>query len=1166
VNQPPVDSIDTICQRLVNRREATGISGCEGAAQACLIAGAFQRLHQCLLIVTATLKNAEVLARDLSFFCPQAETVVFPPYNLLPFKTIGYSTSLAARRISLLYRLATEPTPLIVVAPVDALMAMLPPRRQLTAAAELVLAGETLDREDLSARLVAAGYSPGVIVEEPGDFSIRGGIMDVFSPLYPHPLRIEFFGDLVDCLRFFDVTSQRKIADADEAVLVPAKEAIVPADGLNAIAGRIRSQAASQDLPITRVRDIVGRFKDRKAATDELEGLLNLFYAGLETLFDYLPDPVLIMVSEPAEVAQAGLAADQKRAAHHHGAQTQGRLCVDLHALFLSWSDLSGQIARRRPVGLKALGETVPGTRAGDHLHVQVTGTADLALQMGQRQGKANLLRPLAEWIRHHRQGGQRVIIAAGSTLQAERIASLLAPYQLKVTTIGQIGAATAEDVDAWICVGQVSAGFVWNAEGLALVRENEIFGGSHRRRGKAVAARPALAQLVFGDLRQNDLIVHVDHGIGQYQGLVKLTLEGTTGDFLLITYRDGDKLYLPVERMDLIQKYMGVDGVVPVLDKMGGASWDKVKAKVKKSVEKIAGELLKLYAARQVAGGHAFRENDELIKDFEGGFPYEETQDQRQAIDEVIGDMEKPEPMDRLVCGDVGYGKTEVALRAAFKAVMNAKQVAVLVPTTVLAEQHFKTFSQRFERYPVAVACLNRFRAPAVQREVIAGLATGKIDVVIGTHRLLQKDVTFKDLGLVVVDEEQRFGVRHKEKLKRLRTSVDVLTLTATPIPRTLHLSLTGVRDISVIATAPEDRLPITTYVCEYDETIITDAIERELKRGGQIFFIHNNVMSIDKMARRLQDLVPAVRLGVAHGQMEEQALEQVMLRFFNREIDMLVCTTIVESGLDVPSANTMIVNRADRFGLSQMYQLRGRVGRSDEKAYAYLFVAPEAALSKQAQKRLKVLMEHSDLGSGFQIAMSDLQIRGGGAILGASQSGHIAAVGYDMFLKLMEEAVAQIKGEEVAAPLNPEIQIPLSAFIPETYVQDIDQRLAIYRRLAKIGEIEQLADVKAELTDRYGSLPEEAAHLLVKIMLKVLCLKAGVARLDANGPRLNLTFSPLHMPDPGVLVAMVKASPQRFRLSPDHVLTLRFVETNAGSWLAQTKTVLKDIIRHAT
>ena len=571
---------------------------------------------------------------------------------------------------------------------------------------------------------------------------------------------------------------------------------------------------------------------------------------------------------------------------------------------------------------------------------------------------------------------------------------------------------------------------------------------------------------------------MHTDHGIGRYGGLVKLKLNGTTNDFLLIAYRGDDKLYLPVDRMNMVQKYLGVDGVAPVLDKMGGKSWARVKARVKKSAEKMAGELLKLYAARKVSKGVAFNLFEDELREFETGFTFEETADQQKAINDVLNDMSHPVPMDRLVCGDVGYGKTEVALRASFMAVYNGKQVAVLVPTTVLAEQHFATFSERFGPFPVRVACLSRFRSAREQRDIVRDLKAGKIDVVIGTHRLLSKDVAFKDLGLLVLDEEQRFGVKHKEKLKALRRNVDVLTLTATPIPRTLHMSLMGTRDISIISTPPEYRQAIITYISEFDDAVVTEAIRKELQRKGQIFFIHNNIASIDKIAKKIKVLVPEIRLDVAHGRLSEDELEGIMLRFFSREIDMLVCTTIVESGLDIPAANTILVNRADKFGLAQMYQLRGRVGRSEDQAYAYLFIPHESLLGKDAQKRLKVLMEHSDLGAGFQIAMSDLQIRGGGTILGASQSGHIAAVGYEMFLELMEHAVAEMKGEPVQEALSPEINLQLSAFIPESYIPDIDQRLSAYRRLSRVTEVAEISDFKAELIDRYGPVPEEASE----------------------------------------------------------------------------------------
>ncbi|MGW8325109.1 MAG: transcription-repair coupling factor, partial [Desulfobacterales bacterium] len=682
-------------------------------------------------------------------------------------------------------------------------------------------------------------------------------------------------------------------------------------------------------------------------------------------------------------------------------AQKESRLCVEPERLYFIWQEVQALFEQKKTISVKKLHvskETLSERPPLEQFHCSVKDNMDISMEL-ERQRDKDLFSPLANWINQQRISGFDTLVVCRTRTQAKRLVSILIPYGVHLKGIEKFSDAEQSKGQVFICLGRISSGFVWPAESLAIITEDEIFGS--KRRPKIKPEQQIRTQLLeLEDLKKGDLIVHIDHGIGQYEGLVELTLNGSSNDFLLIVYKDDDKLYLPVDRMGMVQKYMGVDGIEPALDKMGGKSWERVKERVKRSTEKIAGELLKLYAERKVRKGHAFRELDVDFKTFEMGFPYEETEDQLLAIEDVYNDMKAKISMDRLVCGDVGYGKTEVALRASLMAVNDGKQVALLVPTTVLAEQHFTTFSERFQRYPINIACLSRFRSLKAQRNIINDLKAGKIDIVIGTHRLIQKDVMFKDLGLLILDEEQRFGVKHKEKLKKIKRSVDVLALTATPIPRTLHMSLMGVRDISIISTPPEHRKSIITYISEFDDAVISDAIQKELDRNGQIFFVHNNIHTIKAMAKHLQELVPNVRLDVAHGRLDEEELEVVMLRFMNKEIDLLVCTTIIESGLDIPSANTILINRADRFGLAQIYQLRGRVGRLDEQAYAYLFIPKESTLGKDAKKRLKVLMEHSDLGSGFQIAMSDLKIRGGGTILGASQSGHIAAVGYDMFL----------------------------------------------------------------------------------------------------------------------------------------------------------------------
>lgn len=1016
-------SFHSLNDLISNRNCCIECTGLHGPAKAYFMSKLCMEHKTPIFIVTSSPKEGEKFLQDLHFFLKNTyrNPIYFPPYNILPFKRIAYHNETAAKRIKTLYCLTQMSGAPIVILPISALLQKLIPKQELCNYAELVIEGEDIERNQFIEKLGAGGYVHSMIVEECGDFCVRGGIVDVFSPLYSDPLRIEFFGDTVESLRFFSAANQRKTKIVQEAIILPAKEAILKTKHINQVINNIRKQALTLNVDTDAIRDITNRIKN-EGIFPEIESLISLVYPKLDTIFDYAPNNALFVLIEPNELEKVAEKLQEQATQNYSSARKANKLCVEPDDLYLTWQEAKS-------------------------------------------------------------------ILEQKSQLHVERFAT---PKQVGDKNYAKFDFSNWDDADVKLNLKNYDEAFC-----------------TKRLRSKVPKYAVHTELISSTDLKKGDFIVHIEHGIGQYDGLVKLKLNGATNDFLLIFYRDNDKLYLPVDRMNMTQKYMGMGEFVPTLDKMGDKSWNRVKEKVKKSVEKIAKELLKVYAARKVKKGYTYKNAGKEFSDFEAGFPYEETSDQMKAIDNVLSDMEQPTPMDRLVCGDVGYGKTEVALRASFLAVSNGKQAAILVPTTVLAEQHFETFSDRFKDCAVNIECLSRFRSTREQKAIVNNLQEGKIDIIIGTHRLIQKDVFFKDLGLFIIDEEQRFGVKHKEVLKKIRNTVDVLALTATPIPRTLHLSLMGVRDISVISTPPERRQAVKTYICEFDDAVICDAIKKELNRNGQIFFVHNNVHHILAIAKHLQELVPEARLDVAHGRLSEKDLEKVMRRFINKEIDMLICTTIIESGLDIPAANTIMINRADRFGLAQIYQLRGRVGRSEEQAYAYLFIPNETTLSKDAQKRLKVLMEHSDLGSGFQIAMNDLKIRGGGSVLGISQSGHIAAVGYDMFLQLMEQSVANLKGEITHNPIDPEINITMSAYLPESYIPDIDQRLSAYKRLSKMTELREIADFKNELIDRFGALPKSGANLLLKIMLKTLSIKAQVKRLDLSGQYLCLYFS---------------------------------------------------------
>jgi len=1123
----------------------------------------FSELNRPVVVVLPTSKEAELFEDNLKFFSTASSDSILAFPSHPPERSRFLSNNgTAAARIRVLYRFIDSNPALILVTTVDALLQKLLPRRELYDFAEPIEEGQETDLEALSGKLVSGGYVRSIIVEEPGEFSIRGGILDVYCPLYPSPLRIEFYGDTVESLRFFSAETQRTLDRVSEAVLLPAQEAVIRPENRDEIIHRVRSRAAGLSMPVREIRKLVDQIKN-EGLGQASDCLAPMVYPNMDSLMDYLPQQTLFLLADPMALDEAADRFKNRVEQNLRSAQEEKRFCAAPESAYLEWSELKERLWKANPVIFRMLPVATEGEPAEPSpvkIHFSVSDNSDVIGRLKQRSGKEHLLLPLAEWLRDKLESGCRVGVVCRSRVQIDRLHSLLQPYGVPIRRISRFSDAADGDAVVNLCIGQLDSGFVWPEEKTAVITENEIFGLKHRR---SITPRKQVRTdlLSFDALKREDLVVHVDHGIGQYDGLVKLKLDGATNDYLLLLFKGGDKLYLPIDRMNMIQKYVGVDGIVPVLARLGGKSWEKVKAQVKRSAEKIAGELLELYAARKVRRGVSFGKPDAYFRDFEASFPYEETEDQFKAIEDVLNDMADPKPMDRLICGDVGYGKTEVALRASFMAVYNGKQAAMLVPTTVLAEQHYTTFTERFKKHPVSIACLSRFRTAPQQREIIESLKNGKIDIVIGTHRLLQKDVSFKELGILIVDEEQRFGVKHKEKLKQLRNTVDVLALTATPIPRTLHMSLTGIRDISVISTPPEHRRPIITYISEFDETVIADAIRKELERKGQIFFVHNNIFSIDALATRLKLLVPEVRLDVAHGRMNESELEKVMLRFIKQEIDMLVCTTIIESGLDIPSANTILVNRADKFGLAQMYQLRGRVGRADEQAYAYLFIPRGHSLTKDAQKRLKVLMEHSDLGSGFQIAMSDLKIRGGGTILGAAQSGHIAAVGYDLFLQLMEQAVSGLKGEPTPDPLEPEVNLSISAFLPEPYIPDIDQRLSCYRRLARMTTLKEIADFKKELVDRFGPLPEPAGNLLIKIMLKILCRNAAVKQLDVSGSKLILKLSEAHLKNTQELVGWLMSNRDRFELSSGNVIRAKLTTARMPRLANDAKNILKEL-----
>jgi len=1120
------------------------ISGLYGSAKAFFLAAFFRASKRRVLVVLPDHASAEGFSEDLKFFLPESDVFHYPTPELLPFETLSAHQDIQAARIELLFRLSGG-VPFITVSSAPNLMQRVMPKAGLLGRVVDLSVGKEYAREELTARLHGLGYSRMSMVEERGEMSVRGGILDIFPPMYVSPLRVEFFGDEIESMRTFDVSTQRSIKEMPEARILPAKETSTEGPGLSGTSGaraRLMERADELDLP----REVWEGLSDklRAGTLSGVDMLLPLFHERLDTVFDYIDNNTIVTLIDPDSALSALDGFDGEIRAAEERLLTKKQFFVEPASLYASSDEIRSALNKHPIVGIETLKSSPFEVRTESNIALKQAielgkkGSPDHEEAHEPGEGGVSLLKPLASLINERLAAGERIYLTAHNKGQAERTKELLESYGLRPGVIKGPEILERRGSEFAIAIGSVGTGFKAPGSALVIISEEEVFGERVKRRAPPSKRLEAfLTQLQ--DLSMGDAIVHAHHGIGLYRGIQRVTVDGVESDFLLLEYRGGDKLYLPVRRMDLVSKYHGVEGTAPELDKLGGTNWERTKKRVKHAVEKLAGELLKLYAERQVAEGFAFSRPDSIFREFEAGFEYEETPDQARAIEECLRDMEEPRPMDRLVCGDVGYGKTEVAIRAAFKAVLDKKQVAVLVPTTVLAQQHFSTFSKRLAPYPVVVEALSRFKSRKEQKDIVDRLKKGGVDIIIGTHRLLQRDIEFKDLGLIVIDEEHRFGVAHKEKLKQLRKRVDVLTLTATPIPRTLHMSLASVRELSIINTPPEDRLAIKTNIIRFDEALLAEAIERELARGGQVFFVHNRIQSMGAMEEFLRKIVPHARVAVAHGRMDEHELEKKMVGFVNKDYDILLSTAIIESGLDIPSANTIIINRADRFGLAELYQLRGRVGRSRHRAYAY-FICPDGELTDDARKRLEVIQELCDPGSGFKVATYDLEIRGAGELLGSAQSGTIAEVGFDMYAQMLEEAVKEMKGEEVVEEAEPEINLKVSQYIPEDYIPDTRQRLGVYKRLASVSSEADLVAIAEELEDRYGEVPPLVENLAGTMRLKLLLKKLHARELIQKGTRLYLSFGAAE--DGGGVVKraldLVKKEPKHFRITPEHFI----------------------------
>jgi len=1090
-----------------------------GSARALLVAEAARSHDGLLVAVTRDTQRAHALEDELRMFAGTLPVLHFPDWETLPYDVFSPHPEIVSQRIATLYQLPSVKRGVLVV-PAATLMQRIAPRAHIAGAGLMLRKGQKLDLANEQRRLEACGYRHVPQVAEPGDFAVRGALIDIYPMGADEPYRIELFDDEVDSIRSFDAETQRSQQQVEKVELLPAREFPVTEDAAKAFRNRLRER-----FPIDVRRCPLYQDMKEGVTPGGIEYYLPLFFEQTATLFDYLADNALFVLGEGTHEASEQFWI-QTAERYDQRAHDIERPVLPPGELYLSPEQLREQLNKRLRVEVVASG----------HEHAIDAGTQPAPEVPLNRKGEEP-----GTSLRHFIAAYPgRTLIAADSAGRREALLEQLAAAGLRPHNVDSWTTFLADANSLAITIAPLEQGFALKQPAITVLTERELFGErvrTERRRRRGAARDPDTIIRDLTELSAGAPIVHVDHGVGRYQGLVSMELGGMTGEFLVIEYAKGDKLYVPVAQLGLVSRYSGTAPELAPLHSLGGDAWERARRKAAEKVRDVAAELLAIYAQREARGGESLPIDRQLVEEFGSSFPFEETPDQLLAIDAVLGDLARPRAMDRVICGDVGFGKTEVALRAAFAAATAGKQVAVLVPTTLLAQQHYRNFADRFADWPVKVDVLSRFRSTKDVNEALKRLADGQIDVIIGTHKLLQSDIKFKNLGLVIVDEEQRFGVRQKEQLKKLRAEVDLLTMTATPIPRTLNMAMSGLRDLSLITTPPAHRMAVRTFVSTWEPALIREAFQRELQRGGQVYFLHNEVDSIERTAREVQELIPDARVGIAHGQMPERELEQVMADFHRQRFNVLVCTTIIETGIDIPTANTIIIDRADRFGLAQLHQLRGRVGRSHHRAYAYLIVPDRRAITADAEKRLEALASLEELGAGFTLATHDLEIRGAGELLGDEQSGQIQEIGFGLYTELLERAVRALKSGKVpdfdlSSEHETEVELHLPALIPDDYLPDVHARLTLYKRIASARDEESLRELQVEMIDRFGLLPDAVKNLFAIASLKLMATPLGIRKLDfgANGGRI--TFREKPDIDPMAIIRLVQNYPRVYKL----------------------------------